>query len=263
MQDAAQAILKQEKDTKSEAWLFAKTIEMGGEVRKLIAANEDERKEFVNGVVKLLEHEEAGQQQVGLAMGVADLLEDKDEPTAIEAYKQFGAALQKSKDKDTAHNGEMMIGAARRLELPGKPLELAGDKFDGGKFDIAKLKGKVVLVDFWATWCGPCVGEIPNMRRMYKQYHDKGFEIVGLSIDEDRGDLTDFLGERKLPWTILHDKANNGQHAAVTQYGVFGIPCMILVGRDGNVVDIHARGEHLEELLEEQFKEDEDKKDDK
>jgi len=91
------------------------------------------------------------------------------------------------------------------------------------------------------------------MKRMYKKYHDQGFEIVGLSLDQDRNDLKDFLAEKELPWTILHDKENDGQHPAVTEYGVFGIPCMILVGKDGKVIDTQARGEKLQELLEKQF----------
>jgi thiol-disulfide isomerase/thioredoxin len=251
--DAARAILKIEKDTKSEAYLFAKSYELGSELRSLIAASPEDRQAYCDQVTLLLQNPHAGGQQLMLAMKVAELLEDIDRPLAIDAYKKFGAALAKSPDEKIAKNGKMLAGAARRLDLPGNALKLTGNKFDGAKFDLADLKGKVVLVDFWATWCGPCIAEIPNMKKMYKKYHDQGFEIVGLSIDEDRDALQEFLEDRQLPWTILHDKENEGQHPATVDYGVFGIPCMILVGKDGKVIDIQARGERLEELLEKQF----------
>jgi thiol-disulfide isomerase/thioredoxin len=257
MGDAARAILRQEKDTKSEAYLLAKTIDLNGDVRSLISATPEERKEFCDQVQKLLEHKKVGRMQLGLAQSVVGILEDDDDKSAaIAAYKQFGEALAKSSDDGVARQGKTLIGAARRLELPGKTFELAGAKVDGTKFNISDLKGKVVLVDFWATWCGPCVAEIPNMKRMYKQYHDKGFEIVGLSIDKDREDLDGFLKKRELPWIILHDDENEGDHPATVDYGVFGIPTMILVGKDGKVLDINARGEKLQELLEKQFESD-------
>ena len=256
--DASRAILKIEKNKNSEAYLFAKSFELGSEMGSLITASPEERKVYYEQVATLLKNPHAGGQQLRLAMDVARKLEGIDQPDAIEAYKQFGAALDKSSDEKIAHYGKMLAGAARRLELPGNALKLAGNKFDGAKFDMADLKGKVVLVDFWATWCGPCIAEIPNMKRMYKKYHDQGFEIVGLSIDEDREALKEFLEEKQLPWTILHDKENEGQHPATVDYGVFGIPCMILVGKDGKVLDIEARGERLEELLEKQFGEETD-----
>jgi thiol-disulfide isomerase/thioredoxin len=261
LQDAARRILAIEKDTGSEAFLLAKTIEVGSEIRSLIAASEDERKQYMETVLELLKHKQAGRQQVGLAMNVADMLEQLEPALAVSSYKSFGEALAKSSNEEVALDGKKLTGAARRLELPGKPLKLAAKKVDGSKFDIGDLKGKVVLVDFWATWCGPCIAEIPNMKRMYQEYHDRGFEIVGLSIDEDRDDLDQFLESRKLPWIILHDERGWDSPVAV-DYGIMGIPSMFLVGKDGKVIDIHARGEKLQELLAEQFpekSEDEDK----
>lgn len=256
IQDAARRILAIEKDMESEAWLFAKTTELGGEIRSLIAADEGERKEFVASVEKLLQNKKAGRQQLSLAMQVASMLEDVDPPLAAKAFKKFGAALEGNTDQKLAENARMLSGAARRLDLPGHELKLSGNKFDGSKFELSELKGKVVLVDFWATWCGPCIAEIPNMKKLYEKYHEQGFEIVGLSLDRDRDDLDKFLEARKLPWIILHDQEHEGQHPAATEYGIFGIPTMMLVGKDGKVLDIHARGEKLAELLEQQFADD-------
>jgi hypothetical protein len=138
--DAARAVLKIEKDTKSEAYLFAKTYELGTEIRGLAAASADERQAYCDQVATLLQNPHADAQQLSLAMTVASTLERLDETAlAIDAYKKFGAALAKSSDEKIAENAKMLSGAARRLELPGKPLKLAGNKFDGEKFDLANL----------------------------------------------------------------------------------------------------------------------------
>jgi thiol-disulfide isomerase/thioredoxin len=114
----------------------------------------------------------------------------------------------------------------------------------------------VVLVDFWATWCGPCVAEIPNMIEQYSKYHAKGFEIVGVSLDEDREARVQFVGEKKIPWPVLFEKSEGEgwRHPLATYYGITGIPQLILIGRDGNVITLNARGEKLGEKLAELFK---------
>lgn len=147
----------------------------------------------------------------------------------------------------------MMAGAARRLSLVGKPLELSGTKLDGAKFDIQDLKGKVVLVDFWATWCGPCLAEYPNIKKAHEKYQAQGFEVVGVSIDEDREALETYVKEKNLPWITLHEKDAGGRNPATNHYGILGIPAMFLVDREGKVVSIRARGEELNRLLETQF----------
>jgi thiol-disulfide isomerase/thioredoxin len=75
----------------------------------------------------------------------------------------------------------------------------------GEPLSIAKFKGKVVLVDFWATWCGPCRGELPNVLAAYKKYHDKGFEIIGISLDRDENALKSFIKENGMVWPQYFD----------------------------------------------------------
>jgi len=118
--------------------------------------------------------------------------------------------------------------------------------------DPRHVAGKVVLIDFWATWCGPCVAEIPRVRDAYDRYHERGFEVVGISLDEDRDALEAFVAEKQIPWPIILD-ARNDAGGLAARYGINAIPTMILVGRDGTVVSTDARGPRLEELLAEQF----------
>jgi thiol-disulfide isomerase/thioredoxin len=141
-----------------------------------------------------------------------------------------------------------MEGSIRRLELPGKTMEITGTQVDGSPFDWSKYRGKVVLVDFWATWCGPCLGELPNVKKNYELYHDKGFDVVGISLDDNRQKLEDFLVKEQSPWANIFEGGGWETPMAV-YYGINSIPRAILVDKEGKVVSMNARGGELDKLL--------------
>jgi thiol-disulfide isomerase/thioredoxin len=179
------------------------------------------------------------------------------DPVARLALEAFIPFLERADDPGLQATASAAAGTLRRLSLPGKPMELEGTLLDGTPFDPATLAGKVVLVDFWATWCGPCVAEIPHVRELYRRYKDRGFEVVGVSLDEDREALEAFVAEQQIPWPIIVDvrAEDGGRPLLAGRYGISGIPTMILVGRDGRVVNIDARGRRLQPLLAEVFPE--------
>jgi peroxiredoxin len=111
-----------------------------------------------------------------------------------------------------------------------------------------------VLVDFWATWCGPCIGELPNLKAHYDAYHEAGFDVVGISLDDDPEALRQFVADQQIEWTTLidPDPVNQGwENPIARQYGISGIPACILIDQEGKVVSLNARGEELGRLLEE------------
>jgi thiol-disulfide isomerase/thioredoxin len=127
-----------------------------------------------------------------------------------------------------------------RLNAVGKPLDINFTALDGRKVDLSQMKGKVVLIDFWATWCGPCVGEIPHVKEAYDKLHSKGFEVVGISFDGDQHALQDFIEKHDMPWPQYFD-GKGWQNNFGLQYAIDSIPTMWLVDKQGNLRDPNAR----------------------
>jgi thiol-disulfide isomerase/thioredoxin len=234
----------------------AKRLLVVAEAQRMFEKSEfDAAPALVKKMADLLAQNPDDTKSVGLAMQLAQAFEqipDGDQVAAA-AFKSFAPILKSSKNEQVKELADGFAGKLRLLELPGKPMEITGTLLDGKPFDQKSLAGKVVLVDFWATWCGPCVAEIPNMLEQYEKYHAKGFEVVGISLDEDRKAVEGFVAENKIPWPIIY--AGKGWQDPLAQfYGISGIPQLILIGKDGNVITLNARGKKLAEKLAELFK---------
>jgi len=132
-------------------------------------------------------------------------------------------------------------------ELKTKPLDLKFTAVDGREVDLAKLQGKVVLIDFWATWCGPCVAELSNVLKAYTELHPKGFEIIGISLDSDKAKLEAFVKERGMEWPQFFDGLG-WKNEISSKYGINSIPAMWLVNKKGMVVSTSARKELVENV---------------
>jgi len=143
--------------------------------------------------------------------------------------------------------------AGLKVEKGGKAKPVTAEDSQGKKLTLDQYKGKLVLLDFWATWCPPCIEEIPTVKQLYKKYHKQGFEIIGFALDQDGETVTDFVEEHKMPWRQVLDGARyEGKFS--DNYGVRFIPTMILLGPDGKVLDTQARGARLKTLVPEHIK---------
>ena len=139
----------------------------------------------------------------------------------------------------------------RRAQLPGNEMLVGGTFIDDTEYKAEDYAGKTVLIDFWATWCGPCRGEIPDVKKLYAYYHEKGFEVIGISSDRDVETLKKFIEKEEMPWKqMMKDKALVADGQTMGEYyGVTSIPTMILIGPDGKVVTVNARGPALKKAL--------------
>jgi len=174
--------------------------------------------------------------------GAALLQQLKTDYSETEAGKNADKILESVKKQAEAKKIQRALVEGARFpdfeekDLAGKPLS------------VANYKGKVVLVDFWATWCGPCVRELPNVLHAYTNYHAKGFEIIGISLDQDEQKLKSFIKDKKMTWPQYFDAKGWGNKLA-GKYGVNSIPATYLLDRQGVIIGKDLRGEELEQAV--------------
>jgi len=168
---------------------------------------------------------------------------------------ELKSVLTKSESDEAKEVVQRLEGLLRFAELPGSEIEFQCILLDGKKLDIKDFRGKVVLIDYWTTWCGPCRAAVPTMKALYDKYHDKGFELIAYSCDEDLTDLNEYEEESPHPWHVA--SAVMTAEAKLTDsamyYGVPAYPTFVLIDKAGKVLHvthgIHEIAEKLAELF--------------
>jgi thiol-disulfide isomerase/thioredoxin len=144
---------------------------------------------------------------------------------------------------DVARNGQgdfkdQAVAQLKMLGRLGKPIDVKFSDLEGKDINTKKLRGQVMLVDFWATWCPPCRAALPEVKETYAKLHEKGFEILGISLDKDKSDLTKLLAEEKMTWP-QHCDGTGWENKLVEAFDITSLPTMWLVDKKGILRDLN------------------------
>ncbi|GAB3502895.1 TlpA disulfide reductase family protein [Spirosoma knui] len=172
-------------------------------------------------------------------------------------FATYDALAQRfEKENPTSPHAKSLIGRVARIKgvmVGAQAPEIALSDTTGTPVPLSSLRGKYVLLDFWASWCGPCRMENPNVVRMYNKFKDKGFTIYSVSLDKGKAEWLRAIKNDNLPWTHVSD-LKYWQSEAAQQYGVQAIPATFLLDKEGKIIAKNLRGQALEQKLEEVLK---------
>jgi len=210
--------------------------------------------------------------QLGKMMAASKV--DYDDPVAVDSVKRMIQVLDSSLTRtvqnymDSTRNNNRLTDRVKQ-SAPGIELKKKIDEMgtvsvggiapnfkamtpDGKELSLYDLRGHIVLLDFWASWCGPCMAEMPNVKEIYKKYHDKGLEILGVSLDSKKEPWVNAIEKNELMWHHV-STLNKFDCPIAGQFRVTGIPRMYILDKDGKIIAQDLRGEELAKKMDELF----------
>jgi hypothetical protein len=220
-------------------------LKIENKLNDLMLKRADAEQAFVTAMTQLLQQPKPGPVAFQITLNMLPLLEQRGYYSAATTICGLAqTAFQNNPVAEVRDDAKRRLDPiAIRLGLLGKPLTISGKNRDGSPFDFTPYQGKMVLVAFWLPRSPQCEPELEKVRTAYEKYHAKGFEVIGVALDQDAAAVSSYIDQLKLPW------ANITNMDLVDQFGIEVVPYLLLTDAQGNVSRLFLRGEELESIL--------------
>ncbi|MEM8733538.1 MAG: TlpA disulfide reductase family protein [Planctomycetota bacterium] len=252
IRDASRALIKQMKGKEdSNEYKQAELDTITASVALMTFFGEDAKKKTVEQVHNYLKNKETlSITDIQTGMMAAAMLElQPNKKPARDTYELMDELLEEDEREEMQSLRINLKANVRRLQLLGSKFEIDAKALSGDRIKTDNYAGKYVIVDFFATWCQPCLAEVPRLRKQFEKYRSKGLEVVGISLDQDDDALATYLDNEKLPWPVIHDSAEDPMKTLQMRFGVAQLPTVLLLNKEGTVISLEARGAELDRLM--------------
>ena len=255
LRDASNGLLKAIADKNDPVRMQAELDVLSSSAALMVNDTEEAREKILQRIQSYYEgRKELSLADVQTGMIVAFYLEMQPRKSpARDVYKLLYDRLENDPREEMQSLRINLLANVRRLEMLGNKLELNVTSIDGKPIKTEDFAGKFLIVDFFATWCQPCLAEVPRLKKHCEKYRRSGLEIIAINLDDERSTLDKYLTSQSLPWPVVYDAASDPSDKLQVKYGISSLPTVLLLNKEGVVVSLEARGPELDRLMERIF----------